>query len=301
MNDDAAPPPGTPLAAYVEGILDGRVADADALQAATNELSRAGAGAFRCDVQGGRFSLLPIDTRMPSGFDDAAQARFLAALQRLLAAAEPGSVEANLRCRLVFADEVAETLFVVRGAGIEPLTRRRPRTSNDVVPASNAVPELPFGLRRRELVWIAPLLLLAGAAAAWQAGWIDRVLAARAEGLRREPGPFGAMLAFEVERSWGNYRVTLRRGADFPTTPQAVEALRAAATDLAVGTACGIVGEGRDLFVQIVDDGNHVLAETRVDLRALVAAADAAVEAKLPGRIGATTVRLSIVAGARPQ
>jgi len=295
------PPADQPLAAFVEGLLDGRVADADALQAATRELSSAGGGPFRCDIQGGRFSLLPIDTPMPPGFDDAAQDRFLAALQKVVAGGVPGSVEGNLRCRLLFADEVTETLFVVRGDRIEPLSRRRPRTPDDTVPAMPAAPPTPFGLRRRDLAWIAPLLLLAGTAVAWQAGWIDRVLAARADGLQRDAGPFGTMLAFEVGRAWGNYDVTLRRGADYPATPQAVEERRRAASDHAAGAATSIVGDGRELYVQVVDDSGHVLAETKVDVRPLLTAAEAVVTAKLPGRIGATAVRLSITAAPRPQ
>lgn len=295
------PPADLPLAAFVEGLLDGRVADAAALQAATRELSSAGGGPFRCDVQGGRFSLLPVDTTLPPGFDDAAQERFLAALHRVVASSVPGSVEGNLRCRLVFADEVTETLFVVRGDRIEPLSRRRPRTPDDAVPAMPAAPPTPFGLRRRELAWIAPLLLLAGAAAAWQGGWIDRVLAARAEGLQRDAGPFSTMLAFDVERSWGNYHVTLRRGADYPTTPQAVEDRRRGAADHAASTATSIVGDGRELYVQVVDGAGHVLAETRVDVRPLLTAADAVVTTTLPGRIGAAAMRLSITAAPRPQ
>jgi PAS domain-containing protein len=133
MNDPKLPPlpAGAPTSAGIEGILDGRVGDADALQRAVAELGQSGAGPFRCDIQGGRFSLLPVDTQLPPGFDAAAQARFLDALQAVVAAAQPGSIETNLRSRMVYADQVAETLFRVRGASIEPLTRLRPRTAAD--------------------------------------------------------------------------------------------------------------------------------------------------------------------------
>lgn len=301
MSASAPPPTGAPLAAYVEGILDGRVGDAAKLLEATAALGRTGAGAFRCDIQGGRFSLLPVETSIPgSGFDDDAQARFLAALQHLLAGAVPGTVEANLRCRLVHADEVAETLFVVRGDRIEPLTRRRPRTPADVVPAVVAATS-PLGLRRREALWLAPVLLLAAVVVAWQGGWIDRVLAARAETLRIDTGPFGAMLAVSATRSWGNYEVSLRRGADYPATPQVLAERMAGQTEHAMRTACSIVGDGRDLFVQVVDAGQKVLAEVRADVRPLLTGADAVVVAKLPGLMSATGVRLSVVAAPRPQ
>lgn len=299
MNPTGDPPRGAPLAAYVEGILEGRVADAARLRAAAVQLGRTGAGPFRCDIQGGRFSLLPVDTAVPPGFDAAAQARFLAALQGLLDGARPGSIESNLRCRLYYADEVVETLFVVRGQTIEPLSRRRPRTADDSAVAAPDGAALPLRLRRREVLWLLPLLLIAGLGLAWQAGWIDRVLAARAEHLRRDPGPFQTLLAISVARSWGDYEVTLRRGEDYPATLPALDARRAAAATPEDRLAVGIVGDGRELFVQLLAADGQVLAETRADLRPLLADPAGAVAARLPGRIGAAAVRLSTVAAGK--
>lgn len=301
MNPTGDPPRGAPLAAFVEGILDGRVADAATLREAAERLGRTGAGPFRCDIQGGRFSLLPVDTEIPPGFDAAAQARFLAALQHLLDGARPGSVESNLRCRLLYADEIVETLFVVRGQAIEPLTRRRPRADSDPLPSAPDGAALPLGLRRREVLWLLPLLLIAGLGLAWQAGWIDRVLAARAEDLRRNPGPFQDMLAIDVARSWGDYEATLRRGEGYPATLPALDARRAAATTPEERLAVGIVGDGRELFVQLLAADGQLLAETRADLRPLLANPEGSVAARLPGRIGAAAVRLSTVAAGKPR
>lgn len=302
MTDATAAPLGAPLGAFIEGILDGRVGDGAKLAEAVRVLGQAGAGPFRLDVQGGRFSLLPVETQIASAaFDDAAQTAFLHALHGVLAAAAPGTVEANLRCRLVYAQEVAETLFVIRGAAVEPLTRRRPRRPEDDAGLLATTLPQPLGLRRRELLVLAPVLLVLGLLVAWQTGWIDRVLAARAEGLTREAGPFGAMLDVQVERTWGNYRVRLRRGADYPATPADVAQKKAAAADHTHASACDIVGDGRDLFVQLLDGDHKVLAEERADLRPLLASAEAEVVTKLPGRIGARTVRLSIHQAPRPQ
>ncbi|MBL8754856.1 MAG: hypothetical protein JNK15_16240 [Planctomycetes bacterium] len=305
MNDPTDGPQGAPVAVFIEGILDGRVADGARLSEATRNLGTTGAGPFKLEVQGGRFTLLPVETMVAgASFDAAAQGRFLSALHDVLAAAVPGSVEANLRCRLVYADEVAETLFVVRGEQIEPLTRRRPATAADRgnVPAGQDATTLPFGLRRKEILWLAPVLLLLGVFFLWQGGWIDRVLTARAEDLARDTGAFGATLAFDVERSWGNYKVVLRRGADYPTTPSAIEAAKAAAKDdLVRTTAIGLVGDGRELFVQLLADDGKVLAETTADLRPLLASDTARVEATLPGQMGAATFRLSVTKAPRPQ
>ena len=83
MNEpNANAPLGQPIAVFLEGILDGRVADGAALSVRVRELGTAGAGAFRCDVRGGRFSLLPNETQLAEpDFDEAKQARFLDALQ----------------------------------------------------------------------------------------------------------------------------------------------------------------------------------------------------------------------------
>ncbi len=295
------PPTGVPLAAFVEGLLDGRVGDAEALQAAIARLQNAGAGPFRAEVLGGRFSLLPAATQVPGApFDEAAQARFLQALQGVAAAAAPGSVETNLRCRLVYAEVVAETLFVVRNGTLEPLTRVRPRTAEDGLGVPRA-PAVPFGLRRRELLFAAPLLLLAGGIVAWQSGWIDRVLAARAEQLRTDTGPFGAMLQLRVDPAWGDYRVTLARGAEYPANASALAARRDGTEDLVVRAAIAAVGDGGAIFVQLLGPDDKVLAEHRTELRPLLTSADGTIEAKLPGAMQATAVRLSLSKASEPK
>ena len=157
------PPVGPPLVVEIDGILDGRVQQPESLTAAANALSQCGIGGFVCEITGGRFSLLPQATRLPGReFGEAAQARFLDGLNALCAAAVAGSVESTLRCRLVFADQVAETLFVARGPAIEPLTRVRPRLAEESTAAAGSPrgKSLPFGLGRRELLVIGPLLAI---------------------------------------------------------------------------------------------------------------------------------------------
>jgi hypothetical protein len=296
------PPSGAPEGLVVEGSLDGRVADAGALRAAVDDLGRAGAGSFRADVTGGRFSLLPVDTHVPAGrFDEDAQAAFVERLQRVVAAAQPGSVETNLRCKLVYRDQVAETLFVVRAGVVEPITRRRPRAADDggALPPGHAADRLP--VRRRELLWLAPVLLIVGLLVAWQSGWIDRVLAARAEGLQLDTGPFTDLLAITTERAWGNYAVELRRGAGYPTTPAALAARRDGSADLTERAACEVVGDGGALFVQLLRDDGEVLDEARVELRVLLADPAGVATARLPGRIAATGVRLSLSEARKPK
>ena len=150
-------PSGPPNALVVDGILDGRVRDAQALREAVERLSTCGAGAFRLDITGGRFSLLPVETHVPPGaFDLTAQSDFLDRLHEVVQAAQDNSVEATLRCQLVYGAEVAETLFVVRGARVEPLTRRRPALSGDAPALPTTDADTWAGLQRRQLLLLAP-------------------------------------------------------------------------------------------------------------------------------------------------
>ncbi|MFN3241461.1 MAG: hypothetical protein ACE37K_08105 [Planctomycetota bacterium] len=297
-NEGATPPAGAPRSLIVEGIVDGRVLDAQALREAVARLSACGAGEFRIDVTGGRFNMLPVDTHVPpEGFDSAAQSNFLDRLQELVDAAQPNSIETTLRCKLVYDDEVAETLFVVQGTTVEPVTRRRPRTVQDAPALPTMEAEASLGMRRKELLWIAPLLLVLGGVFAWQSGYIDRVLAVRAEEMNTDTGPFGDMVAMKLERSWGNYHVTLTRGAGYPTTPDALAARKQSSSDLTEQAACAVVGEGDQLFVQLLDDQGKVLEAARTELRPLLTDADGEVLVRLPGKMSVKSVRLSLSAG----
>jgi len=297
-NEGATPPTGAPQSLIVEGIVEGRILDAHALREAVKRLSNCGAGNFRVDITGGRFNMLPVDTHVPpEGFDSAAQSNFLDRLQQLVDAAQPNSIETTLRCKQVYDEEVAETLFVVQGHTVEPVTRRRPKTVQDAPALPQMEGEARLGMRRKEVLWIAPLLLVLGVALAWQSGYIDRVLAARAEELNTDPGPFGDMVQLQVERSWGNYEVTLTRGEGYPTTPAALDARKEASTDLTEQAACAVVGDGDQLFVQLLNEKGKVLDAARTELRPLLTDEDGEAVVRLPGRMSVTTVRLSLSAG----
>jgi hypothetical protein len=302
MSDATSMPSGTPLALLVEGILDGRARDTAALHRASSALSQCGAGTFRCEISGGRFTVMPQETHVAAGgFDEAAQTRFLDALREVVAAAAPRSVESNLRCRMIFAADVAETLFVVQNDEVEPMTRVRPRTPADDAMVAPTMADLPLGLRRREVLVLAPMLLLLGLLVAWWTGWVDRVLAARAESLTLVNGPFGALLDVRAGRQWGNYRIEVRRGAEYPATPQALAERRDHSESLTARAACELVGNGGELFVQSLDGDGKVLDQARIELRPLLGTADAVVETKLPGRMQAATLQLSLSTAPKPQ
>ncbi|MCA8952415.1 MAG: hypothetical protein KDE27_23090, partial [Planctomycetes bacterium] len=211
-----------------------------------------------------------------------------------------GAVESTLRCTMVYDREVAETLFrgvlpPPAGAGVEPLTRVRPLAAGDQPPELPSQPA-PWRtmLRRREVAIVVPLLILAVGLSAWRSGLLDRLLAASARGLELRTGAFGDLLALEAESSWGDYEVALRRGPGYPTTSAAWEARQREAVDEADRLPARLVREGQEIWVQLCDDDGEVLAETGANLRALVAAADGVVEVRVPGRMNATRIVLSV-------
>lgn len=299
MTEQPPPTPGgtprsdAPEALHIDGILDGRVLDEATLRNAVEELSAAGAGTFRIDISGGRFSLLPAATQVaPAGFDAAAQTTFLDRLQGVADAAQPGSVETNLRCKLVYDNEVAETLFVMQGHNLEPVTRRRPVTAQDrtATHASTGV----AGLSRKQLLWLAPLFVVASLAIMWQAGWLERAMAKPAADVQTDNGPFGDMLTVDLTSSWGIYHVTLARGDGYPTTPAALDVRRSASATLAARAACDVVGKGDDLFVQLLHEDGKPLFQTRCELRPLLTDPTATIETRLPGHSAAHQLVLSL-------
>jgi hypothetical protein len=289
-------PSGAPASVAFDGILDGRVAAEATLRQAAAALSNLGVGAFACEIDGGRFTLLPEGGRTAAPtFDETAQADFLAALTAVLEGAVPGTVESTLRCSMLYPAHVVETLFRTAGQRIEPMSRVRARTAADAdAELADPAAQPPFGFRRREVMVLAPVLLLLGLLVAWQSGLVDRVLSARAETLAHDTGPFGAMVELRVQRSWGTYRVQIRRGPDYPADATALQRAQAAAESLAARAACDVVGGGGELWVQLRDAEGAVLAVARADLRPLLIGADGEVVRELPGRIRAASIVLSL-------
>lgn len=299
------PPPlpsggeGAPRFVTMDGILDGRLGDAAAIAQAVAALNALGICEFELDRDGGKFSVLPNNTRLPAtGFDRKKQEELLQHL-RTIAAAARGPVESTLRCTMVFEEECSETLFrgvgqPPNGPGIEPLTRVRPARPDDVPKQLPGEPPWRQMFRRREVVIALPLLFLAFALLAWTSGLVDRLLAANAAGLQVRTAAFGDLLAMSVESKWGNYEVTIRRGAGYPASLAEWDQRTAAAADEAERLRDLVVREGQEVWVQLRDAEDRVLAETRVSLRPLVTAADAKATTGLPGRITAKTVVLSV-------
>ncbi len=293
MSDALDRPEGAPIVVEWNGILEGRADDPGAVMAAVDALSACSAAKFACEITGSRFSMLPRATNVPgAGFDEDAQSKFFAALERLVQTAQPGSIESTLRAKMVYATQVAETLFAMQRGAPAPVTRIRPRLEGECAAVEDGSPRAL--LRRREALWIAPMLVVLAGVLVWRNGLLDRILAARAETLAVETGPFGETIALSVTRSFGNYEVEIRRGERYPKDPSELTALRERASSLVDRAAVDAVGDGGVAWVLVCNRDGNVRSASRFDLRALLADPANKTVVKAHGAIDATTVRLSL-------
>jgi hypothetical protein len=302
MADDAPPVPppldsGEPRFAWFDGIVEGRLGDAAQVRDAASRANAVGFGRMDVGVDGGRFSvLMGEDTVRASSMTDENRRLFANTLAEI-AAASAGPVESTLRCTEVFRNEVRETLFLAEGASIRALTRTRPVTDADLYrnPEGGAPPAPSMG--RGRLAVVAALLLLVFGAAAYFGGWVDRLMAVRAESLSIDTGPFADYVDVSVAKSWGNYEVTLRRGRGFPVENARIEELKARAATPADRAALDVVATGGRLWVRLEDENGRGLAAVACELRPLLSGDDRKVEEQLPGFMTAARVKLSLDAG----
>ena len=288
----------------MDGTLDGRIGDGPAIADAVERLNELKICEFELEQDGGKYSLMPSNQRVAGDrFDSRRQDELLVYL-RAIAAATRGAVESTLRCTMVFEDECAETLFrgvapPPGGEGIEPLTRVRPVRSDDLPPEMPEAPPWRQMLFRREVMIAVPLLVIAFSLLGWQSGLVDRLLAANARGIVANTGAFGDLAEVEIVSDWGNYKVLIQRGVGYPSTSEEWDA-RATATE-PDRLRDAIMREGQDVWVQLRNEQGNVLEQQSVSLRPLVTEATATVELRLPGRITATQVVLSVNKSERPR
>ena len=295
-------PPGPIDHARFGGILEGRHDDPEALADIVARLNELGLVTAELEVDGGRYSLMLDDRRIPgSRMSDAALAVVLECLTDLVEASNhPGTAESTLHCAEFTREAVRETLFVPQDGRMNALSRVRPIEAGPDEPDPGDVAKAFRGVGRKRALWIAAALLIAFGVTAWKSGYLDRLFSRDPERIALDTGPFGSDLAVRVQRSWGNYEVTIRRGRTFPTTGEEIAARRDAAPDLAQRAALGILSEGGTIYLQLRDGAGEVLVATSAELRPLLSSEDGEVTARLPGRIAARAIRLDLQRGRNP-
>jgi len=282
----------------MDGIVDGRVGDVAAAQAAVRKANESGYVRLSLEVDGGRFSILPDAARIPAGqMTDARRAAFFKGLRDFVAACD-GPAESTLRCTEVFDLVVRETLFLTDPGerSLRAWTRERPVTAQDhsLNPGDRVIrTALPKSL----MVMLVALVIVATGLLAWTGGWIDRGFSADAANVRTDTSVFGDLLSFEVKGSWGDYVVSLRRGRSYPLTLDDIERLRQTAGQPARRVAVDVVSGGDPIWLRLEDKDGRGLVASRIDLRSLVESKDDAVSVRLPGRRDAARIRLALSAG----
>lgn len=295
-----SPPRGPVQYAWFAGLLEGRCNDSDELRRIAGEINGLGAVHIDLELDAGRFSAL-LDERTIAGesMTQETQDRLLGLLQEMVdASSDPQAVASTMRCTAVHGDSVVETLFAPMRGAMKCVNRVRPvqREDREHEPAGHTGSAIAgFGIRRVVLIGI--LMLVAFSALTWQSGLLDRVMSADVELLQVDSGPFGELLAVDVEPNWGNYRVLLRRGAAYPTTAAGVKELEAAAATPADRAAVLAVCDGGNIYLRLSDEQGKTLAYHPVEMRALLLKNDAVISGHLPGRIAARSIQLALEAG----
>ena len=285
--------------AWLDGVIDGRIASMEVVEATERRWRALGIPEASIQIEGARFSLLPSD-RVIEGerFTGSTQASLVSLLEELVQeGAEAGSVESTLRCTMVSGANCTEVLFGVVGAELRALSRERPTEPKDLErrPRRESMPEAVQSLGMRRAITILALVIVAFVASAWRSGWVDRIFASEATSLTIEAGSFAGLLETTVESEWGNYRVELRRGADYPVDAEASGELKGAAADPARAMAITVLEAGDEVHVWLVDVDGEVIDQKPVETRRLAVSADEQVFVELRGSMAARGVQLSLV------
>jgi hypothetical protein len=248
-------PPGPVDHARFGGILEGRHDDPAPLEGAVARLNEMGLVEAELEIEGGRYSLMLDGGRIPGRrMSDSALAELVDCLGDLVeGSGHPETAECTLHCSVLARGAVRETLFVPRDGRVHAMSRVRAVAEGCAEPDPEVTTAALRRFGRRQAIWIAAVLLAAFGLAAWQSGYIDRILSRDPERIKVDTGPFGEDLAVVLDNTWGNYEVTLRRGPSYPTTEEAITKRREAAADLPHRAALGILSEGGTIYVQLRD------------------------------------------------
>lgn len=279
------------------GILDWRGGDVFEIERVVRKINRLGLAHVELDADGGRCSILFDDKPVPGAkATPTALDQLVDALQELVDASDdPQSAESTLHCSAIHPGEVVETLIGVENGRVTPVSRIRPRLVEET--AHNPVRTVAW----RKVLPLSAALLIAFGLYAWQSGYLDRVFSAAPAEITVDTGPFGDRLKAKIQRKWGNYEITIRRGTAFPATVEAVTADKENAKGIADRAAITILSEGGTVYVHLVNSRGEQLDSKAVELRPLVEDENGKAVAKISGKIGAAGIRLALSKGERNQ
>ena len=295
-------PEGPPRFVWFGGILEARRGDDQRLRRSVEQTNRLGLCRLDLALEGGRFSVLFEEGTVEGEQMTSAKAEeLLEGLNEIASSsADPASVESTLHCTEVYDDLAVETLFVARGGQIECVSRPRELAQEDHRHGPRASEGLGLPpMERRRALGLGALVLLTFGLLAWKEGWIDRLAARDGAGLELELGEFEGLLRVEVESHWGNYRVSIGRGPEWPDDAAQVESRIASAETLARRAALRAVADGSEIWIHLRSGEGRILATQSVRLAHLLfdSEEEPTLEVTLPGRMAARTLSLDLEEG----
>jgi hypothetical protein len=160
---------------------------------------------------------------------------------------------------------------------------------------------LPFmDLLTREPKKAAAVLLLVLAVivlAGWQSGLIQRIRSPEADLVTLHTGAFGSLLTVSAESKWGTYRVTVRRGEDYPAAGEDILILLENTESIEQRAAVNAVVNGEIIYIRTEDSQRNVLDAEPFTLRPLLTAEDKAIAIEIPGHMKTRFLTLSLEPG----
>ncbi len=295
------PPSGAVRFAWFGGILEGSVSDQGALGNLVGEINTLGLAYADLELERGRFSLIFDKQTVPSSRLDPKKSARLVELLNLVVelCSEPAQLESTLHCTEVYEDGVVETLFAIHAGSLDCVSRRRDVKPSDLAKggALNSGPKNPLpGMSRPLILVVLALFITVSGLMAWRSGLVGQIAAAKAETLTVDCALFHNTLAADLEGSWGTYRVTITRGADYPKAPGDADSLKESANTTAEAAAVQRVINGGTAFVQLLDKNGKVVEAEEISLASLLTD-ETPIRAKLKGRSDARSIRLALDAG----
>ena len=116
-----------------------------------------------------------------------------------------------------------------------------------------------------------------------QLGLVDRFLAPEADEVNLDHGLFGAYLDSSIEKNWGIYTLTIKRGETFPNTMSEFLAIAKTSDKLDDAAAVGALARGETLYVQMLDDKDAILYQKGISLKPLLLKSDTKIDVVIPG------------------
>jgi hypothetical protein len=284
--------------AWFDGLLEATCSDPGAVRDAVAALRALAPGAFTVRFEGSLCSIL-AESKVFAGSDLGSWSNeaFSAALRELMGTVEADSIESTLRRTEVYLDGTREIIYSLSRGTVREISRDRALSNNDLERAPRLAPAPASRATIVRTAVIVVLMLVAAVLVGWHEGIFDRMFAASQQGLAHSTGLFHELLQYEVKDSLGRYEVTVTRGPKYPSTSAEVEQLLAQTEKTSERACVNVVAEGGTIYAQLEDAEHHVIASEAIDLRPLLLDEKRTATCKLPGRISATAITLSLDKG----